>query len=775
MHATDTYDEQQQADPTRIPGDEPMSVHEYSLLINEVENQPYWRVTADKEMDYADGNQLDSELLRKQQELGIPPAIEDLIGPALLSVQGYEAMTRTDWRVTPDGEPGGQDVADALNYKLNQAERSSGADRACSDAFRPQIGCGLGWVEVSRESDPFKAPYRCRAVHRNEIHWDMRAKCPMLTDARWLRRQRWMSPERAALVFPAHRELIMRCGTHGGGWWSEIGQGLDGGISTGLQNAWNDARAWTHSEEYWFNPSSEEVALTELWYRRWVRVPVIKAPNGRVVEYDENNMAHAVAVASGTVTVKMAVVARVRRSYWLGPHRLHDGPSPYTHRQFPYVPFWGFVEDNTGIPYGFVRGMKYAQDSLNSGNSKLRWGMSVMRVERTKGAVDMSDAQLRRQVARPDADIVLNAEHMARTGARFEVKRDYNLSEQHFHMLQDNRQSIERVSAITAGFKGREGTARSGLQEQTQVEQSNQSLARLMDNFRAGRTQVGELLMAMIIEDMGKEPVTVVIEGDAVRADRTVQLNAPEVDPATGERYLTNDLQRTRLKVSLEDVPSTSSYRSQQLQALTEAIKPLPQQYLAAAIPFLTTLMDVPFKRDLVEAFRAVGDAPTPEQVQQQIADAVKDALAKAGNDIKLREVELKERKADSEIKGMDAKTVQVMVQAMFAAMQSGTQIAQMPMIAPIADEVMKGAGYQRPTPEGDDPDFPTPEVQAAVQMKEPYLQGQGRPDESGQPVVVEDVPQNTSPGFPPVPDDGDSPMQGIETPRIDDNLPAGA
>lgn len=148
-----------QDDEIKSPGAsgdaEALTQYEYQEIFDEIEEQPAWRRIADKEMDYADGNQLDGDLLRRQQALGIPPAIEDLIGPALLSIQGYEASIRTDWRVTPNGEPGGQDVADALNYKLNQAERESKADRACSDAFRSQIGCGIGWVEVSRDSDPF--------------------------------------------------------------------------------------------------------------------------------------------------------------------------------------------------------------------------------------------------------------------------------------------------------------------------------------------------------------------------------------------------------------------------------------------------------------------------------------------------------------------------------------------------------------------------------------------------------------------------------------------
>lgn len=770
MH-TDDREHMNDAPPA---GDQPLSLHEYQELLLEIEDQPHWRAIADMEMDYADGNQLGSDLLRKQAELGIPPAIEDVIGPTLLSLQGYEAATRTDWRVSPNGEPGGQDVADALNYRLNQAERQSKADRACSEAFRPQIGCGLGWVEVARESDPFKFPYRCTAIRRHEIHWDMKSQEPDLSDARFLRRMRWMTPDRLASVFPDHADLLQQMKVHGPAWWGELDiQALEGGTSTGLNNAWNEARSWTITEDRWYNPTSREVCVVELWYRRWVSVYVIKTPDGRVVEYDEGNLAHNIALSSGTVTPKRATVARVRRAYWLGPHCLHDGPSPYTHRHFPYVPFFGFREDATGVPYGYIRSMKYAQDSLNSGQSKLRWGMSVAQMYRTAGATDMTDAQVRKQAGRPDADFVLNAEHFRNNpGARFEIKRDYQLTDQHYQLLADNRATIERVSGITSGFMGQKGSATSGVQEQTQVEQSNQSLGRMMDNFRVARTQVGELLMAMIIEDIGTGREEVVIEGDAVRADRVVTLNAPEVDPATGAAYLSNDTQRTRLKVALEDVPSSSSYRAQQLNSLTEAIKPLPAEYLAAAIPFLTSLMDVPFKRDLIDAFRAVGQQPTPEQIEQQTQQAIQQALKDAGNDLKLRELELKERKADSEIKGLDAKAVQIGVQAAYSAMQAGAQVAQMPMIAPIADVVMQGAGYQRPDPMGDDPDFPVPTEQAAMDIRSPYIQGDGAELGSEQLGDLAQVNANTSPAFPPVPNDGQSPMQGIETPRINDNLP---
>jgi len=739
-----------------------LTLEEYTEFLEEVEQQPKWRHTADKEMDYADGNQLDTELLKAQRERGIPPAVEDVIGPALLSIQGYESVTRTDWRVSPNGEPGGQDVADALNYKLNQAERQSKADAACSDAFRPQIGVGLGWVEVKRESDPFKFPYRCIYVHRNEIDWDYKATEADLSDARWLRRKRWLRPGRIALKFPDSADLIARIGTHGPTWWAEQAIELsDGGSSTGLNNAWADARAWTVQEDRWYNPSSKEVLLSEVWYRRWVSVVVIKSPDGRIVEYDQANLAHVVAVGSGAVQPMHAVVARVRRSYWLGPHCLFDGPTPYSHDHFPYVPFWGFREDQTRVPYGYIRGMIFPQDSLNSGISKLRWGMAAVRTERTEGVVDMTDAQLRRQVARIDADIKLNASAMAQPGARFEVKRDFELNAQHFQLINDSRASIQRVSAVTSGFMGKEGTARSGLQEQTQVEQSNQSLARMMDNFRAGRTQVGELLLAMIIEDLGDDQHVVVIEGDAVLPERTVMINKPEVDPDTSLPYLSNDLQRTRLKVALEDVPSTNSYRGQQLNALSEAVKSLPAQYQAAVLPFLVSLMDVPFKREVVEAIRAASQQESPEQVEQRIKQAVEQALAKSGAELKMRELALKEQRTDAEIEQIRAQAVQIGVQAAYSAMQAGAQVAQMPMIAPIADVILQQSGH-RNLP-GDDPNIPQPGQTAAMNIKSPYIQGQGDP---GAPVH-----ENPNPSYPPVPANAGTGQAGIETQRVSDNI----
>lgn len=219
-----------------------LSLLQFTEWITECEEQPRWRSKADRECDYYDGNQLDSEVMRRARERGLPPAIEPLVGPTIDSVLGMEAKTRTDWRVMPDGDKSGDDVADALNHRLNQAERQSKADAACSEAYASQIKAGLGWVEVARNQGPFSYPYACNDIHRNEIWFDWLAKKDM-SDARFLIRRKWMERTKAALMFPQKAALI----EHAGSGWQRIDpglMGLDGSTSTDLANSQLDERGW---------------------------------------------------------------------------------------------------------------------------------------------------------------------------------------------------------------------------------------------------------------------------------------------------------------------------------------------------------------------------------------------------------------------------------------------------------------------------------------------------------------------------------------------------
>ncbi|MDD5375286.1 hypothetical protein [Acidithiobacillus sp.] len=125
------------------------------------------------------------------------------------------------------------------------------------------------------------------------------------------------------------------------------------------------------------------------------------------------------------------------------------------------------------------------------------------------------------------------------------------------------------------------------------------------------------------------------------------------------------------------------------------------------------------------------------EQLQQEIAQ-------KTSPELVAKQIE----KIDAEISKIKAESVQTGVSSAFSATQAAASIAQMPQISPVADAVLAMAGYQTPNPVGIDPNLPQPQA-----------------------APVEHVPvaqDNTSPQFPPIPQQPESAMQGIETSQVE-------
>lgn len=770
-----------------------LTLSEFTDIFLELEQQPAWRSAADREMEYYDGNQLSAAILQKQRDIGMPPAIEPLIGPAIDAVLGLELKNRADWRVTASNDQTGDDLAKAMGFTLNQCERKSKADSACSEAYKTEVCVGIGWVEVSRNPNPFEYPYRCQTVHRNEIWWDWLAKERDLKDARYLVRRRWTATAQVKLMFPDSKDLVSNCMSGWDGY--DPMSGLDGGTSTDLSNGssssgfsgmavcYSNQIGWSIEEMQWRDAIGKRVCLFEVWYRRWERIKVLRSPDGRVVEYDPGNAMHVIAVAAGMSVPEEAIVPKMRMSIWMGPHCLKDIPTPYKHQKFPYVPFWGKREDRTMKPYGLVRGMIFMQDNVNATTSKLRWGLAAVRVERTVGAVLMTDAKFRSEVARPDADIKLDPKAMSQPGAVFKVERDFQLTDQQFQLLNDSRAGINRVSGIQPNMTdSTAGGATSGVQDSQEVERSTQTLAELGDNFNEARAEVGELLMSMLIEDMAGKPKTVTVKNLGLKPDENIPLNVPQQDAATGIQYLDNDIERAMLKVEINDVPSTSSYRAQQLSAMSEAFKSMPPQFQGVALPYLVALLDLPedTRQDIITAVRQAAQTPTPEQIQKQIADAVKQARTADARDLKLHELMLKHNpeKDQADLEKVQADTFETNVNALYAANQTAAAITMTPAIAPVADAIAQLAGYNTPTPVGISPNFPTPSTTAASQVT-PQAQAQqhmhDNPTASGAGAPAGGK-QNTDPVFAPKPAAPQSALQGpgagSETLRTSDNQP---
>ena len=725
-----------------------LTLDEFTQFMREQQKQPLWRSNANRERDYSHGNQLETERLEALKARGILPIIDNQLRQMMEAVTGMEVKNRTDYRVMPESNSQeDQDVADALNLKLNQAEKLSRADRCISDAYEQQVGIGLGWVYVERSNNPFEPRYKCQNIDFNDVFFDWFSVDPMLRDSRWLMRKKWVSIEKAKQEYPEYADQLNAAYTDIKGYG--FAMNYDEGVN-GMRRSLDIPFSWDLNRDEWINTERQYIRLYECWYRRWVTAWCVRLPSGRVVELDKRNPEHLF------LEPFEAQTSRVYMSVWAGYVKVFDEISPYAHGYFPYVPFWGYKEERSKVPYGKFRNCISLQDMINVYHSKIEWALSSTRTVRTAGVVLSDDEDFRNEVSGLDADIVLSAEEMAQPGAKFELVPNTSLMPVHMQALETAKRSLRDVFGISNEYQGVGSLSKSNAQEVTRIQQSSQAMANIDDNKNESRTHLGELLLSMIIQDIGKEEVQITIPGDILNDQRIITVNQRFFD-GSGVELINNDLQRVLLKVNLTEVPTTQSYRQQQFVSFSEVFKSSPPQYQQILLPYWFNLSDLGEDRQkIIDAIKQIDNKPDPEMEKVKAEIELKNKEF----ELKLKELELKakaeERSAlltDAQIKQITATVVKTLNEAQFSAYQVGAQVMMNPSIAPVADVIMDNSGYQLPNPEG----------------VYPGLQNQ-MPLNTGQPVNPQAVPpvqQNTHPQFPAnvnIPNEPDPALQTPET-----------
>ena len=649
-----------------------LDIDEFQKYMLEVRNQPLWRYNADIEADYYDGNQLDTGTLAEMEERGIAPLITNLIAPTIDAVLGMEAKGRTDWKVADDSDDDeAEDLADALNIKLHEAERISHVDRAVSDAYAGQIKTGCHFVEVSREFDPFKPKYRVKAVHRREIWWDWQAKEPDLSDARYLVRKRWFDKDLVLMMFPKHAQVINNSISGWDDWSFELTEDTQ---DTFLARHWGIEQNSSIEDQEWLDSELDRVCLHECWYRKWSRGQVLRLPNDTVIEFDKKNPRHIAAVENGIIKPQPSILNKLRLSWWVGPHKVGDMKTPYSHNHFPYVPFFGKREDRTGVPYGLIRPMKSPQDEVNTRKQKMMWLLSAKQVIADEDAVHDHNIAAS-EISRPDAYIKLNKARLNKTATAFQVKTEHELSRQQFEVMVEAKSEIQEAGGVYQQMLGNnsDSGASSGVAIDSLVEQGAITLAKINDNYRYSRMMVGDLLLSLVKDDMGVMPVQITL-GRGTERERVVNLNEMKQNPETGAMYRTNDISRTKAVVVLEDVPNTPTYRAQQQRELTELTKALPPELQAAIVDMVIEASDLLHRKEIADRIRSVTgqgkkqDDMTPEE--QAVAEEMAKYEAEM-RDLQMREQNAKTEKAESEAPLNVAKTEKTLAET--AAIEQDT------------------------------------------------------------------------------------------------------
>ncbi len=691
MKPTTPYDDRAGDESRDFAAAGRFSLYALERMLRDCAEQPEWRLRAKLCAAYYDGKQL-TELQRwhiRQEDL--EERAINLIRPVINSVLGQEAKSRTDVKVEADDDSYA-DVAEVISARLKEAERETTAHMAVSEAYASMVKKGLGWVHVSKNSDPLAYPYRAESVSVDEIWWDWRGQkgFNLRDGCRWLVRQRMVDLDEVEASMPEHREVLRRS-VNG---WENILEldgahvGAPGEIE--LASAFENERRfnYTVARHDWVDSARKMIKLYEVWYRVPAQVVVLHLSPTRKVVYDPNDFRHVEAVSRGLVKLTKGITSQVRFALYAGPHRLLDEGTDK--RDFPYIPFFAFRDDEDKSPYGLIDGMIAPQDEYNERRLRIQWMLKARQIEMDSDALDTaynSISDIADNVMRPDLVAILNP-NRANPGKGITVKNELSMQKEQFEVMADSKQLIQDTAGRYASQLGnRPAGVTSGIANSILVEQGEQSMGEMNDNYSFSRRLVFEQLMGEIVSDHKADRLEVPI--GTGKTKRVVVLNdwTPEGMPV-------NQVKDASIKTALAETPNTPAYRQQTQQQVAQIITALATNPQAVAIlaPAYIESTSLPNRQQVADDLRKATGQPLPgdkegqaqaEAMQQQVLQQQQQnaqALANAQTDEKVASAErnrAQARHANAQAELVEQRIAAGVAPAEVASMVAKTQQAE--------------------------------------------------------------------------------------------------
>lgn len=593
-------------------------------LIRDCEEQPAWRDRADLACAYIDGDQMTADQIAKYRAANLEPRVINLVGRVVRTVLGTQARNRRDPQVEADDD-NFADVADVIGAKLKEARRETYADMAESNAYGSQVGAGIGWVEVSRNSDLLGYKYRVNDVHRSEIWWDWRAKDLGLSDARWLCRRRWMDFDDVAARMPEFKDILEQAKDN----WA--GVLLDDWMDERWRSAFASDRRFNVNRSEWIDGARQRIKLYEVWYRVPKEVLVFRVKGGEWRRFDEKNPRHMAAAQRGLLEIQRTITQEVRMAIFAGPFRLVDRATK--RRRFPYIPFFAFRTDKDNTPYGLVDGMIPAQDEYTEVRMRVQWMRKAQQLLIDNDALDIkfnTIQDIAESMMRPDMVAVLNSNRKnAQNGMMF--RNDMTLQKEQYEVMQDSKSLVQEVPGVYSTQLGdAPAGVTSGLAINSLVEQGAVAMGELNDNTTFAIRLVNEALMDLIVEDLSQPNMAVSIGQGSTRRQIMLNSEGPNGEPL-------NMVADAPVRVGLSEVPASPAFRMQQAQQLAQIIGQLGgnPQAVAVLTPSYIESSNLSNRQQVADDLRRVaglpvsGDRQGAQQWQQaQQEQAMKTAQA---------------------------------------------------------------------------------------------------------------------------------------------------
>lgn len=643
--------------------------------------------------DFYDGLQWSQEDQEELMQRGQAPVVYNRIKPTIDWILGTEKRTRVDFNVLPRKKEHNKE-AEAKKERLKYINDVNKTVFARSRAFADAVKVGIGWLEDSIRGDDEKELIQTKYESWRNVWYDPQSVERDLSDARFLFRSKFVDFDIASAMFPKAKFPLEQAVSVLFGTGNEQDADDDFFYATNFQqrdSQGNILHRRTYANTAMVFNRRKRVKLIECWFRDPVTIKVMRGGDLSGIEYDESNQAHAQAVQEEYASLQDSLVMKMRVAIMTEGHILQVMDSPYSHNDFPFTPIWGYRRDRDNAPYGVIRNIRDAQESLNKRNSKAIHILSTKQIIADESAATDWD-EIREEAARPDGIILLDG----KPGARFELNTDKQLAQQHVNLMQEDAQMIQDVGGVTDENLGRDTNATSGKAIEARQTQGSIVTAELFDNLRFAVQLQGEKQLSLIEQfDTAEQELRVV--GNKGKIDY-MPLNTPRFDEQSQTWVMLNPMTENQADFVVDEQDYQASMRQAMFVTMTDMLRALPPEISLQLLDLVYENSDLPGREEIVERIRKINgqQAPnteiTPEIAAQQQAKAQQEQQ-QAEQQNKAVELDLALKQA--QIEKIKADATKSNTETLFSGMQAGQLAVQIPGILPVSDSLLSSAGFE--------------------------------------------------------------------------------
>lgn len=515
-----------------------------------------WRTDAEESYEFYSSNQDTPEVLKILQDQKRPNSTYNKIFPKVNMLCGIAAQSNRTPYVFPVGA---EDAAleELMNDAFKHFRYQSLMPNIENECFEHMVKSGRSFMAFYIDDEnPFWPKIKVKRIPGRDVRLDPMSKEYDLSDARYIFVDRWFH----------ENDLLAR--------WPQIDTAT---IRTLSQSS--------IMMPIFYDSVRDKYRVTECWYRQYVDTVWFQNPfNGKVEDlppeqFEQFNQAVMEGIqlpngqnlqlpqgVQGIPKKKKQVFYMIFSAYYI----LERGPSPYKHAYFPYVPYFGYKNENENWWFGAITMMKDPQRGINTMRRQLQHLLqtapkNIMMHE--VGAIINEEAYDKRS-SEPNFRLQINRGYFDKV----KFSDQPTISPIYVTLDELFEQDLKDISGAQDSLLGIQTSSREpGITVRMRQQTGMAVLYILFDNFKKSRIMGGKILLNMIQQYMTQEQLIRVTGPEGIQL---VQINSQMNPQSQGF----NDLSAGDFDLTIDEAMDSTTMRMAIAQMLTDYSQNNPGQ-----------------------------------------------------------------------------------------------------------------------------------------------------------------------------------------------------